>query len=55
MKAIDPNNLKERLELLMLETKAGHESMYDELLSIFKQLLSTNIISQEQLDNLYLD
>ena len=47
----DPNNLIERLELLILETKAGHDGLYDEMLDISKQLLSMNIINQEQLDN----
>ena len=44
----DPNNLIERLELLILETKAGHDGLYDEMLDISKQLLSIN---HEQLDN----
>ena len=47
----DPNSLIERLELLILETKAGHDGLYDEMLDISKQLLSMNIINQEQLDN----
>ena len=47
----NPNNLVERLELLILETKAGHDGLYDEMLDISKQLLSMNIINQEQLDN----
>ena len=47
----NPNNLVERLELLILETKAGHDGLYDETLDIFKQLLSMNIINQEQIDN----
>ena len=47
----NPNNLVERLELLILETKAGHDGLYDEMLDISKQLLSMNIIDQEQLDN----
>ena len=47
----DPNNLIERLELLILETKAGHDGLYDEMLDISKQLLSMNIINQELLDN----
>ena len=47
----DPNSLIERLELLRLETKAGHDGLYDEMLDISKQLLSMNIINQEQLDN----
>ena len=47
----DPNNLMERLELLILETKAGHDGLYDEMLDISKQLLSMDIINQEQLDN----
>ena len=47
----DPNNLIERLELLILETKAGYDGLYDEMLYISKQLLSMNIINQEQLDN----
>ena len=47
----DPNNLIERLELLILETKAGHDGLYEEMLDISKQLLSMNIINHEQLDN----
>ena len=47
----NPNNLVERLELLILETKAGHDELYDEMLDISKQLLSMNIINQNQLDN----
>ena len=47
----NPNNLVERLELLILETKAGHDGLYDEMLDISKQLLSMKIINQNQLDN----
>ena len=47
----NPNNLVERLELLILETKAGHDGLYDEMLDISKQLLSMNIINQDKLDN----
>ena len=47
----DPNSLIERLELLILEIKAGLDGLYDEMLDISKQLLSMNIINQEQLDN----
>ena len=49
----NPNqiNLVERLELLILQTKAGHDGLYDEMLDMSKQLLSINIINQEQLDN----
>ena len=47
----DPNSLIERLELLILETKAGHNGLHDEMLDISKQLLSMNIINQDQLDN----
>ena len=51
----DPNNqrschlnvLVERSELLIPETKAGHDGLYDEMLDISKQLLSMNIINQE--------
>ena len=43
----DPNNI----ELLILETKACHDGLYDEMLDISQQLLSMNIINQEQLDN----
>ena len=46
----NPNILVERLELLILETKAGHDGLFDEMLDISKQLLSMNIINQEQLD-----
>ena len=49
----NPNNLVERLKLLIQETKAGHDGLYDELLDISKQLLSMNIINQEQLDNFF--
>ena len=45
------NNLIERLELLKLESKAGHDGLHDETLNISKQLLSMNIINQEQLHN----
>ena len=47
----NPNNSVERLELLILETKADHKGLYDEMLDISKQLLSMNIINQDQLDN----
>ena len=46
----DPYNLIERLELPILETKAGHDGLY-EMLNISPQLLSMNIINQDQLDN----
>ena len=45
------NGLVERLELLVLETKAGHDGLYDEMLDISKQLLSMNIKNQEKLNN----
>ena len=48
---MDPNSLIERLVILILEAKAGHDGLYDEMLDISKQLLSIYIISQEQLDN----
>ena len=35
----NPNSLIERLDLLMLETKAGHDGLGDEMLDISKQLL----------------
>ena len=47
----NPYNFVERLELFILETKTGHDGLYDEMLDIFKQQLSINIINQEQLDN----
>ena len=47
----DPISLIERLELLILETKAGHDGLHDKMLDISKQLLSMNIINQDQLDN----
>ena len=34
----NPNSLIERLELLILETKTGHDGLYDEMLDISKQL-----------------
>ena len=46
----DPNNLKERLEKLKLETKTGHDGSHDEMLKTSDQLLSMNIINKEQLD-----
>ena len=42
----DPNTLVERLELLVLETKAGHDGLYEERVNISKQLLSMNFIKQ---------
>ena len=44
------DNLTERLELLILETKAGHDGLYDEMLNTSKQLLSVKIINKKQLD-----
>ena len=49
------NGLVERLELLILETKSGHDGLYDEMLDISKQLLSICIINQEQQDNFILN
>ena len=40
----DTNSLVERLELLVLETKAGHDGLYDEMLNISKQLLTMNFL-----------
>ena len=48
---VDSNSIIETLEFLILETKASHDGLYDEVLDISKQLLFTNIINQEQLDN----
>ena len=31
----------------MLETKIGHDGLYDEMLNVSKQLLSINIINQD--------
>ena len=45
------NGLVERLELLIIETKAVHDGLYDEMLDISKPLFSMNLINQEQLDN----
>ena len=47
----DQNNLVERLELLILETKTWEVGLYVEMLNKSKQLLSMNNINQEQLDN----
>ena len=44
-------SLIERLEPLILETKAGHDGLYDERLKISKQLLSMIFYNKEQLDN----
>ena len=48
---VNPNSLIGKLELLTLETKAVHDGLYDDILNLSKQLLSMNIISQEQQDN----
>ena len=48
---MDSNSIIETLEFLILETKTSHDELYDEVLDISKQLLSMNIINQEQLDN----
>ena len=49
MKANDPNNLIGRLELIIIKTKDGNaialDALYDEMLNIFEQLSSMNIIS----------
>ena len=47
----EAGSLIERLELLILEIKAGHDVLYDEMLNKSKQLLSLNITNQKQLDN----
>ena len=44
------DSLIERLELLIFETKSGHDVLYDEILKISKKLLSTNTITLEKLD-----
>ena len=49
------NGLVKSLELLILEAKAGHDGLYDEMLDISQQLLYVNIINQEQLDNFVLN
>ena len=49
------NGLVEIFKLLILETKAGHDGLYDEMLDISKQLLFMNFINQEQLDNFVFD
>ena len=41
----NPNSLIERLDLLTLETKPGHDGLDDEMLDISKQLFSMNIIN----------
>ena len=41
------DSLIERLELLILETKAGHDRLYGEMLNIYKKLLSMKIINKE--------
>ena len=35
---VNPNTLIERLELLILESKAGHDGLYDQMLNISNQL-----------------
>ena len=59
---INPDNLIcksgsliEWLELLILETKASHDGLYDEKFNISKQLLFMNIINQEKLDSFVLN
>ena len=47
---VNPIKLVERLDLFILETKAGHDGLYDEMLNISKELLSMDFINQEQLD-----
>ena len=49
----NPNSFIERLELPILATKAGYDGIYDEMLDISRQLLSKDIINQEQLDNFF--
>ena len=49
----DADKLIERLEILIPETKAGLDGLYDEMLDKSKQLLSMNNMNQEQLHNFF--
>ena len=49
----EADSLIERLEILILETKAGHDGLYHEMFKISTQLLSMNIFNQEQLDHFF--
>ena len=40
-------DLEEKIELLILETKAGHDGLYNEMLKISKHLLCMNVNNQE--------
>ena len=40
----NPNNLIERLEIFLLETKGGHHCLYDENISTFKSCYLKNLL-----------
>ena len=48
---VNPYNLLERIELFILESKADHDRLSDEMLNISKKILSISLASQEHLDN----
>ena len=48
------NNLTERLELIILETKPGHDGLYDEMLNISKQLLQWILLMKNNKTILFL-
>ena len=55
MRITDTNDLKERLELLLLETRAGQAGVFDEMLKIYKEPILTREFTKGQLDNFFID
>ena len=48
---VHPTNIIGRLEHLVLEKKAGHDGLYDDMLDLSKQPVSMLFFNEEQLDN----
>ena len=45
------DSLVSRLELLITETKTGHDGLYDEMLKVSTKILLMNVTAQEKPDN----
>jgi hypothetical protein len=49
----DPNELVDRLRLLMASTEAGNTSLNNEQLSIIKELIETGVIKEADCNNIF--
>ena len=50
--SLNPKNSVEPLEKIILELKAGFDVLFDLMLRISKQLISMDVITQKQLENI---